>query len=279
MERNISVIIPNHNRSRLIGRAIESVLSQTLPAREIIVVDDGSNDSSRTYIKSQYPEITLLTQQHQGVSAARNNGILNAGCDWLALLDSDDEWLPEKLEKQHLAWKTNPSYRIIHTNESWIRNNRPLKQLKKHQKFGGFILRHCLPLCVISPSSILVHREVFSSVGLFNENYPVCEDYDMWLRVCARYPVLFLDDQLIIKYGGHDDQLSRKYVGMDRYRIMAIANLLKLEKLSSTDRQAAVEEMLKKIDIYLKGAEKHANNVCVEEFKQLREQYRVANAI
>ncbi len=273
VKENISVVIPNHNRSHLIGRAIESVLAQSLPAQEIFVVDDGSTDSSCELVSSRYPGVTLLKQEHRGVSAARNLGIRQANCDWIALLDSDDEWLPSKLEKQFSAWEKQPAYRVIHTNESWIRNGLPLKQLKKHKKSGGYIFQQCLPLCVISPSSIVVHAEVFEKVGLFNENFPVCEDYDLWLRLCAEYPVLFLDEPLIIKYGGHADQLSRKYFGMDRFRVRALDNVIRNASLPVEDHDAAIAELQRKIDIYLKGAEKHGNPDCVEEFREMQAWY------
>ena len=273
VKNNISVVIPNYNRSDLIGRAINSVLSQTLPAREVIVVDDGSTDSSREFISANYPDVTLLTQENKGVSSSRNRGIRQASGDWIALLDSDDEWQPEKLERQYDAWKAQPQYKIIHTNESWIRNGEPLRQLKKHQKFGGYIYSHCLPLCVMSPSSIIVHKDIFLQLGLFNENYPVCEDYDMWLRICASYPVLFLDEELIIKYGGHEDQLSRKMFGMDRFRILALENILNSANLSPDDRKATIMELGKKIDIYLKGARKHDNTQFVERFREIKDKY------
>ncbi len=273
VKKNISVVIPNHNRSHLLERAIDSVLAQTLPAQEIFVVDDGSTDSSCELVSSKYPGVTLLTQDHRGVSAARNLGIKSASCEWIALLDSDDEWLPSKLEKQFAAWEKQPAYRVIHTNESWIRNGSPLKQLKKHKKFGGYIFQQCLPLCVMSPSSILLHAEVFEKTGYFNESFPVCEDYDLWLRLSVEYPVLFLDEPLLVKYGGHSDQLSRKYFGMDRFRVRALDNVINSASLPVEDYDAAVEELLRKIEIYLKGAAKHGNPECVEEFREMQARY------
>ncbi len=269
----ISVIIPNHNRAHIIARALDSVLSQSLPAMEIIVVDDGSTDRSRQLLKTHYAQIRVLTQEHKGVSAARNLGIRASRGDWIALLDSDDKWLPEKLALQYEALMDNRHYRVVHSNEQWIRNGQPLKQLKKHRKYGGWIFQHCLPLCVMSPSSIMIHREVFNDVGLFNENLPVCEDYDMWLRICCRYPVLFIDQALIVKYGGHDDQLSRQYQRMDRFRIQAMANILGSENLKEDDRRATITMLMKKISIYLKCAEKHGNNQFVAECESLQKHY------
>lgn len=273
MKPAISVIIPNFNRRHIIGRALDSVLLQTLPALEIIVVDDGSTDQSGEFLEREYPDIRLLTQEHKGVSAARNLGIRAAQGEWLALLDSDDAWLKEKLALQYKAVKQNDTCKVVHTNEIWMRNNSPLSQKSKHRKYGGYIYQHCLPLCVMSPSSIMIHQDVFDDIGFFDENLPVCEDYDLWLRICSHYPVLFLEQALIIKYGGHHDQLSRQYWGMDRYRIRALAKILKTAELDPDDHKATIEMMLNKIELFLKGARKHRNNEFFDEFKSLKSDY------
>ena len=240
---------------------------------EIIVADDGSTDHSQNLIETNYKNVQFVSQQHQGVSAARNRGIKQARGNWIALLDSDDAWKPEKLELQVQALAENISFKVIHTNETWIRNGEGLRQMKKHRKYGGNIFKHCLPLCVISPSSVMIHQDIFEKVGYFDESLPVCEDYDYWLRMCCRFPVLFLDQALIIKYGGHEDQLSTKYWGMDRFRIQALVNILNTDYLIETDRRVAVEILLKKIDIYLKGAKKRSNMLFVDEFQSIQERY------
>jgi glycosyltransferase involved in cell wall biosynthesis len=273
MKPAISVIIPNFNRRQFIGRALDSVLSQTLPALEIIVVDDGSTDQSLEFIKNKYPSIRLLTQEHKGVSAARNLGIKLAKGAWIALLDSDDAWFKEKLSLQYKAVEQNKTYKVVHTNEIWMRNYSPLKQMKKHRKYGGHIYQHCLPLCAMSPSSIMIHQDVFDDIGFFDEDLPVCEDYDLWLRICSRYPVLFLEQALITKHGGHDDQLSQQYWGMDRYRIRALAKILNTTNLNPADHKATVEMMLNKIELFLKGAKKHGNNEFCHEFEKLQNNY------
>jgi len=270
---NISVVIPTYNRALLLERAIESVLAQSRPANEIIVVDDGSTDDTQQLIGTQYSQIHYIQQANKGVSSARNAGIITATCDWICLLDSDDSWRPEKLAKQSQALTDNPDYLICHTNETWYRNGNVLNQGKKHEKRGGYIFQHCLPLCAISPSSVIINKQLFDEIGLFDENLPACEDYDMWLRICAQYPVLFLDEALTNKYGGHEDQLSIKHWGMDRFRILALQKIIESNKLNETDRQAAINILLNKITIFLKGAEKHGNNNYCEEFKALSRQY------
>ena len=269
---SISVIIPVYNRCRLIDRAIKSVLGQTIPPDEIIVIDDGSTDGTDEIIKNSYPDVILIKQENRGVSCARNNGIKNAKGTWVALLDSDDEWLPVKLEKQLLALQANSSNKICHTDEIWIRNGVRINPMKKHRKYGGNIYKYCLPLCVISPSSIIIHKEIFEDVGLFDENIPVCEDYDLWLRICSRYPVLYLPDKLIKKYGGHDDQLSRQYWGMDRFRIRALEKMINDPVLSENDRMATVATAINKARILKKGLMKHGREKEAEKMmKKLAE--------
>ncbi|MCK5498413.1 MAG: glycosyltransferase family 2 protein [Gammaproteobacteria bacterium] len=275
---SVSVVIPTFNRVTLLERALDSVLAQTMPADEVIIVDDGSTDNTVSILKSRYLEIDLpminfIEQENQGVSAARNAGIKAARHEWIALLDSDDVWHENKLEKQTQALKNAPEYLICHSDEIWIRNGRRVNQMSKHKKAGGSIFQQCLPMCAISPSAVIIHRLIFDEIGLFDETLPACEDYDLWLRICSRYPVLHVDEALITKHGGHDDQLSHKYWGMDRFRIQALNKIISEAKLNDSDRDAAIKMMKHKINIYLVGAEKHGNTEHVDDFKQLLAKY------
>jgi glycosyltransferase involved in cell wall biosynthesis len=270
---NISVVIPTYNRAVLLERALKSVIAQSYAANEIIVVDDGSTDKTKQLIENNYPQIRYIVQINKGVSAARNTGIEAATNNWICLLDSDDSWQPDKLEKQSKALAEKPEYLLCHTNEIWYRNGKVLNQGKKHEKRGGYIFQHCLPLCAISPSSVMLNKQIFDQVGLFDENLPACEDYDMWLRICCKHPILFLDEALTNKYGGHDDQLSRKHWGMDRFRIIALQKSIESNNLHKTDRQAAINMLLTKISIFLKGAEKHGKNELCDKFEALAKQY------
>ena len=121
----------------MIGRAINSILKQTYKPYEIIIVDDGSTDETKHFIHDEYPTIKYFCQSRSGVSKARNRGIVESKGDWIAFLDSDDEWLPNKLEKQKENLKQNPTILVSHTNEIWIRNGVRVNQMKKHQKYGG----------------------------------------------------------------------------------------------------------------------------------------------
>ena len=253
----------------MLQRALQSVVAQTYPATEIIVVDDGSTDNTAEMLAENFPEILYLKQANQGVSHARNQGIKKATGDWLAFLDSDDTWLPKKLASQVSALNEQPEFKICHTEEIWIRNGVRVNAMNKHKKIGGWIFQHCLPLCAMSPSSIIMHRSVIEDVGDFDESLPACEDYDLWLRLTAKYPVLFLEQPLINKYGGHEDQLSHQYWGMDRFRIQALDNILKSADLSDENKQAATAMLLKKARLFMKGAAKRNKREAVQFYGDL----------
>jgi glycosyltransferase involved in cell wall biosynthesis len=269
----ISVIIPTYNRAEILPRALKSVLSQTFPPDEIIVIDDGSTDETATIVNNDFPEVQYIYQENLGVSTARNTGIAHSGCDWIALLDSDDEWLPAKLQKQIFMLEENPGYRICHTDEIWIRRGRRVNPHKKHRKYGGEIYNFCLPLCVISPSSVLIEKTIFTERGSFDTNLPVCEDYDMWLRICAYHPVLYIDEPLLIKYGGHSDQLSIKHWGMDRFRILALENILLDPGLTADKRLSTLQMIVQKIQIYITGAQKRAKTEDVQHYLEMKQKY------
>ncbi len=273
MPKLISVIIPTFNRAILLSRAIQSVIEQTIPPFEIIVVDDGSTDHTETMIATDFPNIIYHKQSQQGVSAARNKGIQLAQSPWLAFLDSDDVWLPEKLAQQQQAISQNATMKLCHSDEIWIRNGQRVNPHKKHQKRGGWIFQHCLPLCAISPSSVVIHQSIFDVVGLFDENLPACEDYDLWLRITHQHPVLYVNQPLLVKYGGHEDQLSRKYWGMDRFRITALDNLLKNHHLQADDRIVARQTLITKLQIYLEGARKRNKHQEALHYDQLLKDY------
>lgn len=269
----VSVIIATFNREILIVKAIESVLAQTFKDFELIVVDDGSTDSTAQVLAKYRDRITYLYQENKGPSAARNLGIKNANGAYVCFLDSDDLWHKDKLKIQLNAINHNPDIKICYTNEIWIRNGIRVNQKKIHQKYSGWIFQKCLPLCIISPSSVLINREVFDKIGLFDEDLIVCEDYDFWLRASIYYPITFIDKSLIIKYGGHQDQLSQKFWGMDRFRIIAIEKVLADKNLKRQDRKAAIETLKKKCTIIANGCFKRGKIGEGNKFLAIIERY------
>lgn len=259
----------------MLKRALLSVYSQTLSAAEVAVIDDGSADGTDIMLRREFPQVNYFYQDHLGVSAARNLGIQQTSGEWLAFLDSDDEWLPEKLFNQQAALAASPEYRICHTEENWIRNGVPVDVPKKYAKAGGWIFAHCLALCAMSPSTMLIHRSVFTDIGLFDTRLPACEDYDLWLRIAADYPVLLLEQPQINKYGGHEDQLSQAFWGMDRFRISALQKIIDAGQLSEQNRQAAVNMLVKKAGIYLNGVTKRGKTDEARHYQQLIKRYAI----
>ena len=270
---NISVVIPSYNRKDFLKRSIDSAINQTKKPLEIIVVDDGSTDGTEAMIKSDYDFVKFIKQKNKGVSAARNIGIKVSIGEWICFLDSDDEWKKDKLEKQINAMKSNPGYKFFHSNEIWIKNGLRINQKKKHKKYGGDIFDKCLDMCRISPSSVMIDKTVFDEVGNFNEDLVVCEDYELWLRICDKYRVFFIDEPLIIKYGGHQGQLSYSIESIENHRIKALEYLI-LENLNRKNKRHAIQMLLSKLNIYLKGLVKRRKN---DEIAVYEEKIKVWN--
>jgi glycosyltransferase involved in cell wall biosynthesis len=256
----ISVVIPVFNRREVVNRAVGSVVEQEGVDHEIIVVDDGSTDGSSEVVRQEFGDAVriLSLAENGGVSAARNYGIDQAQGEWIALLDSDDEWKPQKLVRQ-IRELESTGLQICHTDEIWIRNGVRVNPHKHHQKRGGALFLKSLDLCSMSPSSLVVRKEIVIQAGRFDETLPVCEDYDLFLRLTCRYGVAYLAAKLVVKYGGHGDQLSRQYSAMDRFRVRAISKLLEAGELDDTQQRAAVNTLLLKARIVFDGATKRKN--------------------
>lgn len=264
----VSAIITTYNRRPFIREAIESVLSQDYKLKEIIVVDDGSEDGTEEEVK-KYP-VKYVWKENGGISSARNLGIKISVGEYIAFLDVDDLWTRKKISTQ-VAEMGRSGYEVSYTDEIWIRNGKRVNQKKKHRKYSGFIYERCLPLCIISPSSAVIRRKIFDEVGLFDESLPVCEDYDMWLRITARYPVLFIEKPLIVKRGGHSDQLSKKYEAIDRFRIKALLKMIESGALNSDMKRKTLLEIEKKSMIVAKGAKKREKVEEAEYYFKLAE--------
>ena len=268
----ISVIIPAYNRAEMLKRSVESVIAQTFSNFELIVVNDGSKeDLSEVESIVKNTDYHFINKENKGVAAARNTGVSHAKGKWVSFLDSDDLWLERKLESQLEFLKVNPSYRILQCEEIWIRNDSFVNPKLRHQMPNGEAFFKSLELCCISPSAVILERELFNEIGGFDERFSVCEDYELWLRISAKYPVGLLKEPLVKKYGGHQDQLSRSEPAIDRFRVCALVKLLLNTELSEAQTRATLVELGRKTDILLKGALKRDNKSAISLYSCLRE--------
>ena len=258
MDNSISIIIPTYNRAQHLKKAIDSVLAQSHKDFELIVVDDGSTDNTAELVGSYSHDIIYLKQDNQGPAAARNRGIEMARYNLLAFLDSDDWFAENKLAKQLKAMQMNSTFRISHTNETWFRNGKILNQKHKHKKNSGDIFEQSLQLCAVSMSTVMLKKKVFEDHGLFDEEFPCCEDYEFWLRVSTEEKFLLLEEPLTLKDGGRGDQVSTIFrTGMDKFRIQAIIKILALGRLNDHQTESALNVLEQKCRIYGNGCMKH----------------------
>ncbi len=271
---HVTVIIPTWNRAKWLKKSVESVLSQRFQDFELIVVDDASTDSTEEVLESYSGKIrTIFLPENFGVSAARNTAIVQSDSKWIAFLDSDDFWHTEKLEKQIKQTKIFPEYRIHFTDEIWIRNGIRVNPKNKHLKKEGWIFKSSLALCLMAPSTVMLRRVLLERHGMFDEDLPVCEDYDLWLRLTAYYPVLLLNEKLMSRHGGHSDQLSKKLWGMDRFRVQSLQKILSQENLRPEDRTAAIRMLRKKCEILIKGFRNRGNMKEIRVYQNIAQNF------
>ncbi|MFC1739382.1 glycosyltransferase family 2 protein [Planctomycetota bacterium] len=193
----ISAIIPAFNAGRFINRTIDSILTQTYRDYEIIVVDDGSTDDTADIVKNYGDKVTYIYQDNSGDGAARNTGIAAAKGDWTAFLDHDDEWLPKKLFMQMEVLQRNPTLRWCGSNRYQSDGKRcfPVGNVKAIKKalvngdyFASFFEAMTKGVCPVITSTMLIRREVFEQVGVFDPSLVRCADLDLWWRIAYRYP-------------------------------------------------------------------------------------------
>ncbi len=256
------------------ARAIDSVLAQSYTSLEVIVVDDGSTDNTQDILAQYKNKINTYYQQNRGVSAARNFAVSQSKGEYLAFLDSDDSWHKDKLEQQMQLFTDDPKQVCVHCDEIWIRNGVRVNQMKKHKKSGGDQYLASLHLCCISPSAVVLRKDVFCELGGFREDYIVCEDYDLWLKLTAKYSIGFIDKPLLDKYGGHADQLSRKFFAMDYWRVKSLNEQLLSIDLKAEYRDSTKEVLLKKTDILLAGYKKHNNFTHYSEIEAIHNHWK-----
>lgn len=259
--KSITVIIPTYNRRSFLEQAILSVLNQTLPCTELIVVDDGSTDGTEMLVRefASHADISIryIFQKNKGASSARNQGIRQAVGNMICFLDSDDRFMPNKIAFQKQALDES-GCSVSHTCEQWLRRGKHLNQKQKHQPPDGYIFSDCLPMCVVGMSTVMIRRELFDKYGMFDESLPCCEDYDYWLRVSTIEKFKLVSQPLTVKNGGREDQLSVIYrAGMDKFRINSLVNLLENNTLTDEQYRLTACELKCKCEVYGKGCIKH----------------------
>jgi glycosyltransferase involved in cell wall biosynthesis len=276
----ISVIIPTFNRASVLEEAIRSVLDQDYFSRsrkndsfELWIIDDGSTDQTEKIGRSYGGEVKYFFQHHRGVSAARNQGIHLSSGEYIAFLDSDDLWMPNKIRAQMSFMNAYPKAMVNYTEEVWVRNGIMVNPRKKHRKYSGWIFDKVLPLCLLSLSSAIFKREVFDVIGVFDESLPACEDYDLGIRLAHRFPIHLIDSSLIIKRGGHADQLSRQFWGMDRFRIQALEKALTLD-LDPDQERLVKKELVKKCEVLIQGFRKRNKSEEEQKYLALVQKYQ-----
>jgi glycosyltransferase involved in cell wall biosynthesis len=269
---NVAVVIPVRDRAAMVREAITSVRGQTYRDLGIVVVDDGSADGSAAAAEAALAgapvPARVVCQPGRGVAAARNAGAAVLDARWIAFLDSDDLWLPQKLARQ-MAWlEARPQYRLAQTEERWIDAGRHRNPRVRHRKEERIFLRS-LARCLVSPSAVVLARALFESYGGFDEAFAVCEDYELWLRVTAREAVGLVAEALVVKRGGHAGQLSRSTWGLDRWRVAALAKLLATVPLRDEERAAVVAVAGAKCAVLAAGAERRGRSEEASRYRRL----------
>ncbi len=224
MRANISVVVPAYNAERSIGETIESILNQTMPPTEVIVIDDGSLDGTAGVVRGFGTRVKYERQENAGASAARNRGIALAKGEYLAFLDADDLWLPQKLEKQIALLERNPDLRWVYSDAFIFADGQPesTTRVGRHLKLrSGNIFEALLLGDFIASPTPVIHREVFARLGAFLIQPPrfvYAEDWEMWLRIAQYYPVGLVDEPLA-RYRMSTDSASQSLGSIRRHEI------------------------------------------------------------
>lgn len=268
----VSVIIPTYNRLEFLKEAVSSVREQTYRTWELIVIDDGSTDGTRSWLKDS--RIKHVVIPHCGMPGhVRNIGVREARSDYVAFLDSDDLWKEQKLEEQIRFLEMNPSLPLCHTREIWLRGKKTVSQAGQKHSRSGDIFSDSLRKCIIGPSTVLMRKHAFFDAGSFDPDLEIAEDYDLWLRLTARHLVGYLDMPLVVKRAGHPGQLSEKYGQIEVFRIRALRKNIDTGWLMGDKNRMARTELARKCRIYAEGCRKRGRSAEAEEFEGTAVQY------
>lgn len=248
MNESVSVIIPAYNAARTIERSLRSVFSQRYPALQIIVVDDGSTDNTAQILQNNYyGVIQYVFQSNGGAAAARNRGLAEATGKYIAFLDADDEWTPDKLCLQYATMENNRSVGLSFTDMSHWENGLLVHRSYLHERkynfvSSGMIYDQLLHECFIFTPTVMMRRDIVERVGLFDESLRISEDYDLWLRIAKSYEVLYIDTPLLNRHRS-DSNLTGDQLLYAESSINMLERLLESERRHKTRKKILVARL------------------------------------
>lgn len=245
----VTVIIPTYNAIEYLPDAVKSALGQTFVDVEVVIINDGSSDHTEEWIQQQTDaRITLISQANQGKSAARNTGILRAQGDYLAFLDADDYWEPTKLAKQVAYLDEHPQVGLIYTWTALAdETGQPTGRIISPHAEGNVwkqLLQDNILTCGSTP---MVRRECFQTVGLFADNLPLAQDWDMWIRIAAEYPFAVIKEPLT-RYRHHPTNTSKQLQAMQQCNTRVLERAL---AAASEDVSAVRAKAYNSLNLYL----------------------------
>jgi glycosyltransferase involved in cell wall biosynthesis len=262
------VIIPVYNRFELLMQAAASVLSQDYTDFELIIADDGSEKEISTAAGLGDERVRVVRLKHTGLPGlVRNRGAEAARGRYLAFLDSDDLWKPEKLMLQSEYFAEHPERKICHHRERWERDGRTISQSSQRHRREGDVFADALKKCIIGPSTVMMERELFLETGGFREDLEIAEDYEYWLRITAFHRIGYIDRPLTVKRAGGWEQLSEKYGQIEVFRIRGLKSLVDSGFFPPEKEPAARKELRRKCRIYAAGCRKRGRYAEAEEYE------------
>jgi glycosyltransferase involved in cell wall biosynthesis len=239
----VAAVVPAYNAAELLPRCIESILSQTVPVAEVIVVDDGSTDTTRQVAESFGPPVKCISRPNTGLPGARNSGIRAATSEWIAFLDADDCWLQKKIEQQLNAAAEHPECALLYSDATVVLPDGSIAGnfLSDKGPVNGWAFDRLLESCFVLPSTVMARRSVLLDAGLFNESLRRVEDYELWLRLAQEHQFCMVPDSLTL-YERQPDSLSRNVAAM----LMAETEVLEplLDRKLTPSQRASLKKRL-----------------------------------
>lgn len=269
----ISVVIPTYNRVHYLAKTIDSVLNQTYPNIEIIVVDDGSKDTTIELLKNYGSKIRFIQQSNRGAPFARNEGARHAHGQYISFLDDDDFWLPNKIEAEVEFLEKNPDYGFVYCDTHYINEQGEItgKRMLSYDEVQTFE-RLYQGNFIISTSVVLVRKSCLDTVGIFDESLPQSQDYDLWLRLAKRFKFAYLD-KILCCYRVQEKSLSKN---LER-RLQCHLKILEKSEINEgktwLQKRVRVAEdyyyiatTFYKIQNYLKASRYYLGSLCIWPF-------------